>query len=286
MALDGIERINSFIGKLTKRSPKADASSGVDFRDVLYESEHKPVKNNREGGGGGDSVDISRDASKLARYAQELQSIRAALLNAEGRGEFISDGNPRYLEDTARAYNILREIVAQKFPKSPAALSAELEILNVVLERSVTEEARELAQSQDVHMFSMYITHGEAMLRERLWNINGKYLISFFYLLNTMDPDRAEEAASNLLRKVESPSLEMLSYNDITRLKAFGRRNKSLSLAAKWNMLSTDKELSPVLRDHFAMLYRHQYGVQNANKAAARSSGDIGEIASPSHRAE
>ncbi len=278
MALDGIERINNFIGKLYKRSSKADASEGADFREVLYESERRPVKNNRQGGGGSDSVDISRDASKLARYAQELQSIRAAILDAEGRGEYKTDGNPSYLEDTARAYNILREIVAQKFPKSPAALSAELEIINVVLERSVTEEARELAQSQDIHMFTMYITHGEAMLRERLWNINGKYLISFFYLLNTMDPDRAEEAASDLLRKVESPSLEMLSYNDITRLKAFGRRNKSLSLAAKWNVLSKNEEISPVLRDHFAMLYKHHYGVKNANIAAVRSSGDIGEI--------
>ncbi len=278
MALDGIERINNFIGKLSKRQPKAGASEGVDFRDMLYESENKPVKNNREGGGGSDSVDISRDASKLARYARELQSIRAAILEADGRGEYITDGNPSYLEDTARAYNILREIVAQKFPRSPAALSAELEILNVVLERSVTEEARELAQSQDIHMFTMYITRGEAMLRERLWNINGKYLISFFYLLNTMDPDRAEEAASDLLRKVESPSLEMLSYNDITRLKAFGRRNKSLSLAAKWNVLSKNEEISPVLRDHFAMLYKHNYGVKNANKAAVRSSGDVGEI--------
>ncbi len=277
MATGGIERINNIIGKLSKRSPKADASEGVDFRDVLYDSERKPVRNNKERGGGSDSVDISRDASKLARYAQELQSIRGAILDAEGRGEYKTDGNPSYLEDTARAYNILREIVAQKFPKSPAALSAELEILNVVLERSVTEEARELAQSQDIHMFTMYITRGEAMLRERLWNINGKYLISFFYLLNTMEPDRAEEAASDLLRKVESPSLEMLSYNDITRLKAFGRRNKSLSLAAKWNMLSKDEKLSPVLRGHFAMLYRH-HGVKNVNQAAARSTGDIGEI--------
>ncbi len=167
MALDGIERINNIIGKLSKRQSKTGASEGVDFRDVLYESEHKPVRNNKERGGGSDSVDISRDASKLARYAQELQSIRAAILEADGRGEYITDGNPKYLEDTARAYNILREIVAQKFPKSPAALSAELEILNVVLERSVTEEARELAQSQDVHMFTMYITRGEAMLRER-----------------------------------------------------------------------------------------------------------------------
>ncbi len=269
MALDGIERINNFIGKLSKREKKAEASDGVDFRDVLYDTERKPVRNNKERGGGSDSVDISRDASKLARYAQELQSIRAAILEADGRGEYVSDGNPSYLEDTSRAYNILREIVAQKFPKSPAALSAELEIL---------KEARELAQSQDVHMFTMYITRGEAMLRERLWNINGKYLISFFYLLNTMDPDRAEEAASELLRKVESPSLEMLSYNDITRLKAFGRRNKSLSLAAKWNMLSRDEELSPVLRDHFAMLYKNNHSVKSANIAAARSTGDIGGI--------
>ena len=278
MALDGIERINNFVSKLSKRAPKADASKDVDFRNLLYESPRNPVKNNEERGGGRDSVDISRDASKLARYAQELQTIREALMDAEGRGEYKTDGNPSYLEDTARAYNILREIVTQKFPKSPAALSAEFEILNVVLERSVTEEARELTQSQDIHMFTMYITRGEAMLRERLWNINGKYLISFFYLLNSMDPDRAEEAASDLLRKVESPSLEMLSYNDITRMKAFGRRNKSLSLAAKWNMLSKDEELSAVLREHFASLYRHNYGVKNVNIAAARSTGDIGEL--------
>ncbi len=278
MALDGIERINNFMNKLTKRQPKASASEGVDFRDLLYESRHGPVKNDEERSRGNDSVDISRDASKLARYAQELQTIRAALMEAAGRGEYVSDGNPSYLEDTARAYNILREIVAQDFAKAPAALSAEFEILNVVLERSVTEEGRELAQSQDMHMFTMYITHGEAMLRERLWNINGKYLISFFYLLNTMEPDRAEEAASALLRKVESPSLEMLSYNDITRMKEFGRRNKTLSLAAKWNMLSQSEELSPVLREHFAMLYRNNYGVKNVNKAAARSTGDIGEI--------
>ncbi len=277
MALDGIERINNFVNKLTKRAPKA-VSEDVDFRDLLYDTGRERVKNDEERSGSKDSVDISRDASKLARYAQELQSIRAALMEAAGRGEYITDGNPSYLEDTARAYNILRQIVAQKFTKHPALLSAEYEIINVVLERSITEEARDLAQSQDMHMFTMYITHGEAMLRERLWNINGKYLISFFYLLNTTDSDRAEEAASALLRKVESPSLEHLSYNDITQMKAFGRRNKSLSLAAKWNMLSQSKEISPVLRDHFAMLYRSQYGVKSVNKAAALSTGDIGEI--------
>lgn len=260
MATGGVEKINRLVGKIISRTHSA-TSPKTDFRDYMPDAPPRTrPREERE-----DTVTISHDANKFARMAKELADIRNEVMKRNGREEYAGDGNPYYLEDSASAYNVMRARLGAKLAKYPVALNADTEILNVVLERSIADEARALAQSADLHMFSQYITHGENMLRERLAGISQKFLKSFFYLLNVMEPDKAEEAASALVRKIESPSLEQLSYSDIARMKEFGKANRSLSLGAKWNMLSRDGDASDALREHFAMLYQQSYGKRDVS---------------------